>query len=122
MIFPFWLTIISSSPSFTEEGIATTFPVLLVVFILDHALAATRGQAIVLKRRALAVAILGDREQQTIFVHHLHAHQVVALRQIHRANAARRPAHRANLALCEANRNALARPQEHVVVAVRDLR
>src|SRR5579884_3753881 len=62
IILPSRVTIISSESSFTDK-IATTLPVLRVVFMLITPDAAV-GEPVVGKRRALAVSVLGNGKNQ----------------------------------------------------------
>ena len=68
----------------------------------------------------LPIAVFGDRQDEAVFLDHLHADQVVALGQVHGADSVRLTAHGAHLGFQEANRLPLVRTQEDVVVAGRD--
>ena len=93
MILPSLVMIIRSESSFTDRT-PTTLPIFGGGLHVDDALAAARGQAVVLERRALAEAVLGDGEDQAVLLDHFDADQVVAFVEVHGAHAARRAAHR----------------------------
>ena len=67
---------------------------------------------------ALAVAVLADGEERAVVAHHLHRHDVVALAQLHAADAVGRPAHRPRVGLGEADRHAVARADHEILAAV----
>src|SRR6202021_1423674 len=85
---------------------------------VDDTLAAARREAVILERSALAVSMLGGREDQTSLFDNLHAHQEIAFFQRHSPNASRRPSHRADVLLGETDRLAPVRSPENEIVAL----
>src|ERR1035438_7805945 len=79
---------------------------------VDDALAAARGEAVGIERGALAVTVLRDGEEQSLFLDNFHADQVIVLVEAHGAHAARLAAHGAHVLFAEADRLTFVRAQE----------
>src|SRR5690606_26123515 len=92
---------------------------------VDHALPAARLQAVLLDVRALAAPVLRDDKQRrplrAVRPAHDHADHDVVTAQADTAHAGCHAAHLTDVALVEADRHAVARRENDVVGAGRDL-
>ena len=83
--------------------------------------AAATGDAVLGKRRPLAVAVGGHGEHGARLADQLHGHDLVAVAQVDAAHAVRRASHRADPPLGEAQGHAVARADEDVLGTGREL-
>ena len=121
MIWPFCVMIIRSVLSLTERT-STTLPIFGVIFILITPLRPRAGQPVILERSPLAIAVFGNREDQTVFLDCCNSDQIIAFVESSMARTPRAwPAHRTNILFVEANRHAVVRSEEDEVLAVGDL-
>ena len=119
-IMPCWLISISSIVV-VDVGDADDLAVAIGGLDVDDADAAARLQAVFLEPGPLAVAVLRDGEQRAALAHHVHRHDLVVVAQADAADAVRAAAHRPDVGLVEANRHAVARAEEDLLLAVREL-
>src|SRR6185312_7511580 len=84
---------------------------------IDDALYAAVGETVILHLRPLAVAVLGDGEDETAFDDHFRADDEILLGKIHATHAARGAAHRADVVFGEADRLAVMRAEEDEILA-----
>src|SRR3984893_4357774 len=87
-------------------------------FDVDDALACAALEAVLLERRALAVAALGDREDADAFLHHLGGDDLIAVVHLDPADTAGRAAHGPDIFLGEADDHALLGREKHRALAV----
>ena len=84
-------------------------------------IAAARLEAVLVELGALAVAVLRHGEERAALADDFHRHDFVAVAQRDAADAVGGAAHRADVGLLEADRHAVARADEDLFLAVREL-
>src|SRR5262249_55673975 len=82
---------------------------------VDHALYAAGREPVIFERRALAIAVFGDRKDQAFLADDFDTDQIVALFEIHGANPSSRTAHWADVLFLEPARHAFVRTEEDIV-------
>src|SRR6185436_17512955 len=88
---------------------------------IDDADAAARLHAVLVEPGPLAVTLLGHRQDRAARLEHFHGDDFVVISELDAANTACRASHRANVGFFEPNRHAIARANEDLAVAVREL-